>query len=328
MISSRGVFGTRGAIVVGHLPPPVTGENLCADALQGALRELGFSVVRLGRLASLRHVSADADLWILPGASFFGTIRDACIARLYFRARRTFIYVHNRSWMRFAALPWLMPRRDATFVVLHEGIATKLRSRGLRATVLANTLVGLDEPAQERSAATPKRLLWMGALTAEKGLDFALQVFRILRESGWEFVVCGDGPLRGSVLNEKGVDFRGFVGSQVKSRLLAEGGVMILPTRYAHETQPLAILESMAFGVPFVSTEIGGIPQMAGGRRSTYARLLSLREGPSMWANSAMELQALGSTAAAAAQKSYSALHSRAAYLAGVRNLVLDGIPE
>lgn len=328
MISRRGMFGNRSAIVVGHLPPPVTGENLCADALQGALQELEFGVVRLGRLASLRYLTAPADLWILPGASFFGTIRDACIARLYFRARRTYIYVHNRSWVRFALLPWLMPRRDATFVVLHEGIATQLRSRGLRAVVLANTLVGLDEPAQGRSAATPKRLLWMGALTREKGLDFALEVFRILRGSGWEFVVCGDGPLRGSVVNEEGVDFRGFVGGQEKSRLLAEGGVMILPTRYANETQPLAIIESMAFGLPFVSTEIGGIPQMAGGRRSAYARLLSLTEGPSIWAKSAMELQALGSTATVAAQKSYSTLHSRAAYLAGVRNLVMDGIPE
>lgn len=59
---------------------------------------------------------------------------------------------------------------------------------------------------------------------------------------------------------EKKVTFHGFVNGDQKRELFKSAHLFIFPTRYPKEAFPLSILESLAYGVPVVSTAEGSIP--------------------------------------------------------------------
>lgn len=58
------------------------------------------------------------------------------------------------------------------------------------------------------------------------------------------------------------VDYKGFVGGEVKRRLLQECDCLCFPTYYAHEAQPVNLLEAMAFGMSIATTRWRSIPEM------------------------------------------------------------------
>jgi len=56
------------------------------------------------------------------------------------------------------------------------------------------------------------------------------------------------------------VTYAGWVDGQLKTELLAAADVYILPSY--NEGLPVSILEAMAYGLPVISTPIGGIPEV------------------------------------------------------------------
>ena len=59
---------------------------------------------------------------------------------------------------------------------------------------------------------------------------------------------------------EKKVTFHGFVNGNQKRELFENAHLFIFPTRYPKEAFPLSLLESLAYGVPVISTDEGSIP--------------------------------------------------------------------
>jgi glycosyltransferase involved in cell wall biosynthesis len=56
------------------------------------------------------------------------------------------------------------------------------------------------------------------------------------------------------------VEFLGWVVGDAKLKLLEEADVYVLPS--FHEGLPVSILEAMSYGVPVLSTRVGGIPEL------------------------------------------------------------------
>ena len=61
---------------------------------------------------------------------------------------------------------------------------------------------------------------------------------------------------------KKFINYVGIVEGEEKRKLLLESDIMVLPTKYPVEGQPLSILEGMSAGLPIISSEIGCIPEM------------------------------------------------------------------
>lgn len=55
-------------------------------------------------------------------------------------------------------------------------------------------------------------------------------------------------------------DFRGWVEGETKDRTLCESDVMLLPSYF--EGLPMCLLEAMSYGMPVVTTRVGGIPEI------------------------------------------------------------------
>lgn len=100
----------------------------------------------------------------------------------------------------------------------------------------------------------------MGAFTAEKGQDVAVQAALLLqsRLPHLRMVLAGEGPLRSSLQTNTLVMFPGHV--SCRSEFLAALDLFIMPSR--SEAWGLAALEAMAHGVPVIASRVGGLPEM------------------------------------------------------------------
>lgn len=259
---SRGVLGVS---VYGHYPPPVTGERLCTLHLIDRLRSKGMSVDALTKRDGLSAVSRHRNAWIILGSERVGFLRDCIIALRQSRLKRLYVYIHNSSWrrlVRFAGLlrPLFGPR--TVLIVLTEEIASRLRSAGWDARVLRNTVTARELEGLRADAAV-KRLIWMAAVTAEKGFPLAYAAFLRLREKDarWIFDVYGTGMETAAFSKAR---FHGVVQGDGKRTAFAQGGILILPSNYINETQPLCLLEALSVGLPVVASRVGGIPEIVG----------------------------------------------------------------
>lgn len=142
---------------------------------------------------------------------------------------------------------------------------------GARIAVLGNPVaVGAVLPA---APAARNHLLFLGRLREKKGVyDLVRAMPAVLREAPQaRFTLAGDGDLAGTaqLARELGVDYAltlpGWVDGAAKDALLADAGVLLLPSYF--EGLPICILEAMALGLPVISTTAGGIPEVLDGGR-------------------------------------------------------------
>jgi colanic acid/amylovoran biosynthesis glycosyltransferase len=112
-------------------------------------------------------------------------------------------------------------------------------------------------------------------LVEQKGLEYALRAFGLLRRRGRDlhFTIVGDGPIRDELValaSEIGIaDAVTFLGSRPQDRvreLLAASHVFLAPSVTASdglmEGIPVSIMEAMAAGLPVVGTRHSGIPEL------------------------------------------------------------------
>ena len=136
-----------------------------------------------------------------------------------------------------------------------------------RVFVLPNC-IRLDEPRKfERTYPKDEdlQLLFMGRVSQKKGLDVILAALETLKYRGhsFRFAMAGKGPdetlyvQRFSELLGSRFEFMGVVAEDKRSQLLRQSNVFLLPSLF--EGLPMALLESMSFGLVPITTNVGSI---------------------------------------------------------------------
>ena len=123
--------------------------------------------------------------------------------------------------------------------------------------------VDLEEIKNTERDWMPPRLLSVGRLVHQKGLDLAMHALAGLKDREWEWVIVGDGPqMNGlkSLAKKLGIDDRiVFSGWQSRDQLndqYKQSNLFLFPSR--HEGMPNAVLEAMASGLPVIASHIAG----------------------------------------------------------------------
>ena len=115
-----------------------------------------------------------------------------------------------------------------------------------------------------------KQVLYLGVLTEGKGMREMPEIIRRVTEEvpAATFVLGGVGDealvtegLSGKLRTENLV-LPGWVRGEEKEKLLRESMVFLLPSHM--EAMPMSLLEAMGYGLPMVTTNVGGIPNLAG----------------------------------------------------------------
>jgi glycosyltransferase involved in cell wall biosynthesis len=109
----------------------------------------------------------------------------------------------------------------------------------------------------------PPRLLFVGRLVYQKGLDVLFKALADLKDIDWMLTIVGDGAEREHL--EKQVDdldlaervcFAGWVSHDDLLDYYQEANLFVFPSR--HEGMPNALLEAMSSGLPALATRIAG----------------------------------------------------------------------
>ncbi|HUL49084.1 MAG TPA: glycosyltransferase family 4 protein [Gemmatimonadales bacterium] len=168
-------------------------------------------------------------------------------------------------------------RRHAAVVAVSRPLAERMRHGGVPAERLVVIPNAWDQAAMPASLSrsTARELLgvrgdrahigWVGRLTAEKGADVLVEALANLHDLPVVASFVGDGPERAMLerraaslgLNGK-VRWHGLLPEM--GRLFAALDVFVLSSRT--EGTPIVLFEAMANGVPVVTTDVGGVPDV------------------------------------------------------------------
>lgn len=284
--------------LAGALDPQMVEITVCclfSDPFVGIAAEAGINALNVtmrnrmdlrvvGKLASFIRKN-DFDIVHTHGvrANLLGRLaarqanRKPVVTTVHSLLERDYPGFVRRQVNRFTE--WATRGLTEQFIAVSQGLKAKLVSSGVpadRVTVIYNGIVVENfSPSAEPGAV--RALLGYGAdvplvgivarLHPVKGHQYFLEAAQIILEQHPEvrFVVAGDGPQR-TVLEEmagrlgigKQVHFTGFV-SEVSS-LMADLDLLVISSLW--EGFGLTAVEAMALGVPVVSTEVGGLPEV------------------------------------------------------------------
>jgi glycosyltransferase involved in cell wall biosynthesis len=160
-------------------------------------------------------------------------------------------------------------RRGRAWVAPSGFLAEPFRGRGYDVRVIPN-VVDLEEyPYRYRPTVAP-RLLWMRTFHELYRPDLALRTLALVRQSHPDATLTLAGQDKGllgeirRLASELGLDgavrFAGFLDAEGKRREFAEHDIFLNTNRV--DNAPVSVLEAAAFGLPVVSTNVGGIPHL------------------------------------------------------------------
>jgi glycogen(starch) synthase len=115
----------------------------------------------------------------------------------------------------------------------------------------------------------PPRILCLGRLSPEKGMDVALAAFVSILErfSNARLIIAGDGPSHWELQQQAAahgidhaVDLIGWVAPDQVPSLINGSTIVLMPSR--QDSMPLVALEASLMARPIVATRVGGLPEV------------------------------------------------------------------
>lgn len=215
-----------------------------------------------------------AHLHVAERGSFF---RKAILAR-YLQKRGVKVILHHHG-AEFELFYSSLSEKKKTFVssiltevdlniVLSQKLITMITTKAPQAKVevLYNAV---NTPSQNPYNKDSKTVLFLGRLGERKGAYDLLKVIKMLDneiDKEVKFAMCGDGEIAQikQYITEHSLQHRiehvGWIDGEQKKKILANTMLNVLPSY--NEGLPMTILETMAAGIPNVSTNIASIPEV------------------------------------------------------------------
>lgn len=339
-------------LFVGPLPPPVHGFSVINAAMlarfqalvpaavfdrappegRGAFGRLLHGAVLLARYAArLLRAPRGSGLYIgLSGG--LGQLKDlpyVLAARLAGRPvlvhHHSFAYLRRAPWYSRLVLALLNGRQGARHLALcgcmADALAQRYRIPRAQVEVLSNAaFLPPPPPLAPRERGAGLSLGFLSNITPDKGIWSFLELGDALAARGLPVQALVAGPVAGDIATRFAAEIArrdwcrhlGPVYGEAKAAFFGEIDVLVFPTVYANEAEPVTLLEAMSAGVPVLANARGCIAEMvpaeAGAVFADDARFVVL--AGSALAAWAAEDAATWSRRRAAAREAFAALQA------------------
>ena len=205
----------------------------------------------------------------------------SCLLVVFARLRGFRLVAHHHVWSYvrnstfLARVFFFLAGRDTVHITLCETMEHSIRSCYPRAArvVVVNNLDLLSVEQSEEVVQTSKvsqlgkgrlNLGMLGNLTLDKGVAKAVEVVSVLADRGHSVSLHLAGPLSAEVaelLSESrgrlDVNAIGPIFGPDKEAFLADLDLLLFPSEYINEADPLVVWEALLAGTPVVSTDVG-----------------------------------------------------------------------
>lgn len=278
------------ALVNAGMAETLTGLGLPIETINLSPRNLApgprylfvraFAVVRGLTRVLLVCLSGRAHSMYIGLSGGRGLLVDGLFASLAWAFRlsavlhhHSFRYLHRHSML--AAAVFRIAGSGATHIVLCDRMRSLLEQGYSVSRCLTVSNAGFLQPPEPARAtkhdAQCIRIGFLGNISPEKGIDEFLKVARILRNEKRRFSGAIAGPFHSSsvesavtaeVSRNSDLTYVGPVFGESKDAFLSQLDVLLFPSSYVHEAEPLTVLEAMSYGVPVIAWERGCIPHL------------------------------------------------------------------
>lgn len=130
-----------------------------------------------------------------------------------------------------------------------------------------------EKPGEYKPVREKLRILSIAVLKQKKGLSVLIKALSLLDDMSWELTIVGDGPEKShlvSLVNESGlqnkVHFVDYLDNDSIPNFMKDFDVFILPCVRADDGDqdgiPVVLMEAMSVGLPVISTNLSGIPEL------------------------------------------------------------------
>lgn len=230
-------------------------------------------------LFTLRLIRGEVDLVHIHMSEGGSALRKSILAVLAFSfSKPVFMHAHGCEFHLFhARLPQILRQwlnrilQNTVLIVLSEswkrfyveqcGISSE------QITVLPNPVV-IPEAVPKRINSNPITIVFLAKINQRKGVYDLLKALAQLppEKASIKLIIAGSGELQQAVdlakaLNvESLVEFPGWIDQMQRDKLLAQADIFVLPSY--NEGLPMALLEAMSWGLPVITTSVGGIPDL------------------------------------------------------------------
>jgi glycosyltransferase involved in cell wall biosynthesis len=273
----RGGVSAVGKALIACLPSEIEVTQVATMVEGSKWRKLVTFVAAIPRtIAELRR---RPDIVHIHFASRASSVRKMLLARMALASGARLIMHHHGGGYREYWAGLSDSARAATLrtlsrahclIVLGESWREFFASVGVpreRIVVVPNPVV-LPAVLPQRLGRSHVRLVFLGLLSRKKGVFDLIDALSRLRPEclgRTRLVLAGNGDRKAvcELAERRGlarfVEVRDWISPAERDRLLAAADAFVLPS-YA-EGLPMALLESMAWGLPVISTTVGSIPE-------------------------------------------------------------------
>lgn len=214
------------------------------------------------------------------GFAFYRDVFYVMLMKLF--GAKTVFHLHGKGITKTAQknvfskwlCQWLLKKTD---IICLSPILTKDVAHLHKSTqyVVPNGIEAMTEtdPLENKTQNAVPQILYLSNYIRNKGVLVLVEALKIVHEQGLDFkarLVGAQGDLTIDELQER-VDESGLrekvivVGPRYREEKVTEfelADMFVFPTFYQNEAFPLVNLEAMQFGLPIISTDEGGIPDM------------------------------------------------------------------
>lgn len=203
-----------------------------------------------------------------PGRSMIVQMPIFLLSILYRKKRVVHLHVGNQlnDFNNDKVVKWFLKKSDKIVVlacVWKELLINKYNTPREKVIVLYNPAPNVEVVSQKE-----KYVLFMSYLTKNKGYDILLKAFSqvVQNNKDWKLVIAGAGEIVSAkkmvdVLHlTQNVEFYEWVQGENKKNLLMHAGVFCMASYM--EGFPMSVLEAWAYGVPLITTPVGGLPDV------------------------------------------------------------------
>ena len=135
---------------------------------------------------------------------------------------------------------------------------------------------GVFVPNKNQYNPSSKNIVLLGRLNERKGTYDLLNIVNEVVEkfNDVRFILAGDGDLKklNNKITEleinKYIDVLGWINEEKREEILKNTLIYVLPSY--NEGMPMSVIEAMSYGIPTISTWVGGIPQLIDNNESGF----------------------------------------------------------
>ncbi|MFN6572452.1 MAG: glycosyltransferase family 4 protein [Dendronalium sp. ChiSLP03b] len=279
-LEQNGGIATFEKLIIKHAPTNIEIQHITSHDEGSIAHRLIIFCQALGKFL-WKLIFEQTDIIYLQISERANILRKSILALIAFLFRKpVLLHAHGAEFhLTYSRLPeWAKQllssifRRCNGLIVLSktwkEYYVLNLGLNPQQVFVLPNP-AELPVEIPQRMNADRVTLLFCGRVGQRKGTFDLIEAFANLpaeQKNRAKLIIAGDGDIeQGRKLVEnlnltEHITFAGWVNSEERDKLLAKADVFLLPSY--NEGLPMAILEAMSWGLPVISTPVGGIPEL------------------------------------------------------------------